>query len=98
MRYWVYIMSSHRKTLYVGVTRDLRRRVLEHRLRTRSDAFTARYRVTKLVYYDFTDDIAAAIAEEKRIKGMRRARKIELIEQQNLEWRDLAIDWFQDGR
>ena len=98
MLYFVYIMASKSKTLYVGVTRDLRRRVVEHRERLRPHAFSSRYRTAKLVFFETTTDVMAAIAREKQIKGWRRERKIGLIEQTNPDWRDLAVDWFQDGR
>jgi putative endonuclease len=90
----VYIMANARNTvLYTGVTSDLRVRLEEHRQGKHSEAFTRRYNIGKLVYYETTPNIAAAIAREKQIKAGSRARKIALIEGLNPEWRDLAEDW-----
>ncbi len=86
--YYVYIMSSYRGTLYIGVTNDVVRRVQEHKDH-RSDGFTAKYKVTKLVYCEETTDIRAAITREKQIKGWRRSKKIDLIESINPHWVDL---------
>jgi putative endonuclease len=66
--YFVYIMASRSRTLYCGVTRDLLRRVHEHRNGT-VPGFTSRYRVTRLVYFEATSDVRSAIAREKQIKG-----------------------------
>jgi putative endonuclease len=85
----VYIMASRKNgTLYTGVTADLARRVWEHRDKV-MPGFTARYDVTRLVWYREFDDIEIAIAEEKRIKRWRRAWKIQMIERMNPEWEDL---------
>ena len=88
--YAVYIMTNEGNTvLYTGVTNDLKRRVREHRMDLHPGSFTARYRLHKLVYYDVTTDIHAAIAYEKKIKAGPRRKKIELIENMNHEWTDL---------
>ena len=90
----IYIMSNARNTvLYTGVTSDLRIRVVEHRLESDPTVFTRRYNICKLVYYETTPNIAAAIAREKQIKAGSRAKKVALIEAMNPEWRDLAEDW-----
>ncbi|MFH1077905.1 MAG: GIY-YIG nuclease family protein [Patescibacteria group bacterium] len=87
--YYVYIMTNAVNTvLYTGVTNDLERRVFEHR-NSGPSSFTGRYKVTKLVYFDTTTDVNAAIAEEKRIKAGSRAKKIALVESMNPEWKDL---------
>jgi putative endonuclease len=87
--YFVYIMASKRNgTLYTGVTRDLSRRVYEHREGLVA-GFTKRYGVKILVHYERFDDVRAAIQREKNIKHWSRAWKIELIERDNLDWRDL---------
>jgi putative endonuclease len=91
--YFVYILSNTSKTLYVGVTNDRLRRLAEHRSKAVS-GFSARYNLTRLVYYEETSDIAAAIAREKQIKGWLRMKKIALIESANPHWKDLAADWF----
>ena len=92
--FFVYILSSRFRTLYVGVTNDLQRRVLQHRER-RPGSYTARYRISTLVYYETYSDPTAAIVREKQIKGWRRDRKDALIESLNPGWRDL-LDLGQD--
>lgn len=87
--YCVYIMSNkHNTTLYTGVTDNLQRRVNEHKTGVGSK-FTSRYNITKLVYYETTNDIEAAIMREKQIKGGSRKKKIDLVNSINPEWRDL---------
>ena len=89
--YHVYIMTNNSGTLYVGMTNDLRRRVREHRAARDDLSFTARYRVTRLVYYEpVSGDVYAALAREKEIKGWLRRRKVALIASQNPKWRDLS--------
>ena len=95
--YYVYIMSSEDFVLYVGVTRDLRRRVYEHRNPVQDGAYTARHRIFNLVYLEYTENIAAAIAREKQIKAWRRSRKVALIAGVNPGWSDLASNWFDDA-
>ena len=82
-------MSNGAKTLYVGATNDLPRRVVAHRNKTGS-MFVRKYNVTQLVYYEETNDVAAAIAREKQFKGWLRAKKVALIESVNPEWTDLS--------
>ena len=85
----VYLLASGRNgTLYVGVTSNLARRVWQHREHL-GDGFTARYDVTKLVWYEQHDTMESAIIREKRIKKWNRAWKVQLIEAMNPEWRDL---------
>jgi putative endonuclease len=91
-QYFVYILASQRNgTLYVGVTNDLVRRVQEHR-EGLVEGFTKRYRVKVLVYCEAHQDISKAILREKRIKRWRRDWKLELMERENPEWRDLWLD------
>ena len=86
----VYIMTNKDNTvLYTGVTSDLPARVQSHFYRLHLSAFTARYNVTKLVYYFSYFSIEEAIAEEKRIKGGSRQKKIDLINSMNPNWDDL---------
>ena len=88
--YCVYIMTNkHNTTLYTGVTNSLLRRVHEHKSGVGSK-FTHRYNITKLVYYETTNDVEAAIMREKQIKGGSRKKKIDLITSLNPEWRDLS--------
>jgi putative endonuclease len=90
--YFVYILASQRNgTLYVGVTSDLIRRVQEHR-EGLVPGFTKRHAVKLLVYFEAHRDINEAILREKRIKRWRRKWKLDLIEAQNPQWRDLWID------
>jgi len=91
-RCFVYILTNrHHTALYVGVTNDLVRRVHMHRTKIAS-GFTTRYNVDKLVYYDETSDVVAAIAREKQIKGGSREKKVELVNAMNPDWRDLSDD------
>jgi len=94
--YYVYIMSSHRGTLYMGVTNNLERRVHEHRHKL-AEGFTKRYNTSKLVYFETTSDVNSAIAREKELKGWRRSRKSALIESSNPYWSDLAEQWGRPG-
>ena len=82
-------MASRSRVLYTGVTNDLARRVNEHK-QGRGGAFTLKYRVTRLVYFEEFADIRDAIAREKETKGWKRSRKISLIESRNPTWEDLA--------
>ena len=88
--YYVYILASKRNgTLYIGVTNNLARRVWEHR-EGLIPGFTKTYGVKTLVYYETFEDIHAAIRREKRLKIYKREWKMNLIQQHNVEWRDLS--------
>ena len=90
MLYYVYILTNERgNVLYVGITNDLIRRVYEHKNHLDKGSFTARYNVTKLVYYESTSDVEAAIEREKQIKGWNRKHKNKLVETKNPNWIDL---------
>ena len=90
--YYVYILASQRNgTLYIGVTNDLARRVYEHK-NSLIEGFTKKYNVKTLVYYEMTDDIGVAINREKCLKKWNRKWKLNLIESQNPEWKDLSLD------
>ena len=90
MQYYVYILTNCTNTvLYVGVTRDLLRRVYEHKHNLDPDSFTARYAVHKLVYFESTSDVKAAIEREKQVKGWNRKRKNKLVETKNPNWVEL---------
>jgi len=91
-RYFVDILSSRTRRLYVGVTNDLERRVTEHK-RRETPGFTSRYNVDRLVYYEETSDVRAALERERHIKGWVRVRKIELVQSMNPTWEDLAAGW-----
>ncbi len=86
----VYIMTNvHNQVLYTGVTSDLIKRVSEHKEKKYDKSFSASYNLDKLVYYENYITIEEAIAEEKRIKGGSRTKKIKLIQSKNPEWKDL---------
>ena len=87
--YCVYILASRSRNLYTGVTGNLERRMVEHR-QGLVPGFTTRYRIFRLVYFEFFTDIRAAIAREKEIKAWRREKKIWLIKRNNPTWADLA--------
>ncbi|WP_420387754.1 GIY-YIG nuclease family protein [Roseivirga sp.] len=93
---FVYIMTNkYHTTLYVGVTSDLVSRVIQHREHHSPKSFTARYKCTKLVYYNSFNHIESAIAEEKRLKGGSRQQKLDLIENLNPNWDDLFLNEIQ---
>jgi putative endonuclease len=92
--YYVYILASLSRRLYVGMTNDLRRRVCEHKSGI-IPGFTQDYRITRLVYFEQTGDVLTAIARETHLKRWPRWRKERLIEVQNTGWLDLSVDWFQ---
>ena len=90
--YWVYILASRpRGTLYVGMTRDLVRRVYEHREGV-VEGFTSTHKVKMLIYYEQHATAMAAIQREKNIKHWSRKWKIDLIRSMNPDWRDLWDD------
>ncbi len=89
MAYYVYLLASRKHgTLYLGVTRDLVRRVHEHKIKA-TPGFTSRYGVDRLVWFEVYDDPGTAIAREKDLKKWRRDWKINLVEDQNPGWVDL---------
>ena len=90
-------MTNRSGTLYTGVTNSLERRVWEHKEKLVT-GFTKRYDMTRLVYYETTTDVHAAIAREKQIKGWLRKRKIALIESVNPRWKDLSEGWYEEGQ
>ncbi len=93
-RYHVYILASDSRVLYTGVTNDLHRRMFEHK-HGLVPGFTTRYSVTRLVYFETTCDVQAAIVREKAIKGWTREKRVRLVETVNAGWSDLAADWFR---
>lgn len=88
--YYVYILTNdNNKVMYIGVTNDLRRRLYEHRTHI-AGGFTKKYKTHKLVYFEHTTDINAAIKREKQLKGWKRDKKNALVEAINPEWNDLS--------
>ena len=75
--------------MYIGVTRDLVRRVYEHKHEMDPNSFTAQYKLHKLVYFEQTGDVRAALEREKQLKHWRRAKKNALVQAMNPEWKDL---------
>lgn len=92
--YYVYLLTNrHNTVLYTGVTNNLERRVHEHKTKA-IPGFTAQYNVNKLVYFEETINVQAAIAREKEIKGWRREKKDALVDSINPDWKDLSEEWF----
>lgn len=89
--YYVYIVASISRVIYIGVTNDLRRRVAQHQQKL-VEGFTQRYHCTRLVYYESTEDVQAALTREKELKSWRREKKIALIESLNPTWQDLSAE------
>lgn len=91
-QYYVYILASAKRgTLYIGMTSDLQKRIYQHKNEL-VEGFTKKYGVNRLVYFEETQDVMSAIEREKRMKKWNRQWKIELIESNNPEWRDLSED------
>jgi putative endonuclease len=90
--FYVYMLASRSRVLYIGMTNDLARRVEQHKTKS-MNGFTSKYNVNRLVYFETTNDPRDAIAREKQLKGWRRERKIALIEQANPAWKDLSETW-----
>ncbi|MCK4944791.1 MAG: GIY-YIG nuclease family protein [Alphaproteobacteria bacterium] len=90
--YFVYILTNWTSSvMYIGVTNNLERRLFEHKNKLVA-GFTSKYNVDKLVYFEGTIDIQAAIAREKELKSWRREKKNALVESLNPEWKDLSDD------
>ena len=94
--YYVYILCNwNNKVMYIGVTNNLERRIYEHKNKL-IEGFTSKYNINKLVYFEETSDIKAAIAREKQLKGLKRDKKNELVEAMNPEWIDLSENWYKE--
>ena len=93
MRQYLDDIMTNKSALYVGITNNLERRIFEHK-NSLIEGFSKKYNINRLVYYEGTNDILAAIGREKQIKGWRRDKKIALIQSINPEWKDLSEDWF----
>ncbi len=90
-KYYVYILSSRKKVLYVGMTDNLSRRTYEHKLGL-VDGFTKKYNVNQLVYYESHPTLTNALKREKQLKNWHRQWKINLIESVNKDWKDLYTE------
>jgi len=94
-KYYVYILASQRNgTLYIGFTNYLERRVLEHKQKV-VKGFTAKYNVTILVYFEEFDSAEDALLREKQMKKWKRSWKLNLIEKDNPNWKDLSEEWYK---
>jgi len=91
--YYTYIMASRSRTLYIGVTGDLKRRVFQHKWKEH-EGFTARYNCDRLVWFERHQYVQNAIAREKELKSWSRSKKIALIELLNAAWIDLSREWY----
>ncbi|KKQ56140.1 MAG: Excinuclease ABC C subunit domain protein [Parcubacteria group bacterium GW2011_GWA2_38_13] len=88
--YFIYILTNkNNNVLYIGVTNDLSRRITQHKNKV-VGGFTKKYNTDKLVYYEITNDIETALNREKQLKNWHRQWKIDLIEKENKEWKDLS--------
>ncbi|MBQ7903385.1 MAG: GIY-YIG nuclease family protein [Oscillospiraceae bacterium] len=93
--YYVYILSNwNNQVIYTGVTNNLERRVYEHKNKL-VDGFTKQYNIDKLVYFEQTTDVKAALEREKQIKGLRREKKNNLVNSINPDWKDLSNSWYK---
>ncbi len=92
--FYVYILTNPGRTLYVGMTNDLVRRMYEHRNRARP-GFAAKCGIDQLVIYEEVPTANEAIAREKQIKNWRREKKVALINEENPQWRDLSEGWYE---
>jgi len=89
-KYWIYIITNEYNTvLYTGVTNNLQKRIEQHKANENPKSFTAKYNLTKLVYYDPYHNISEAVTREKQIKAGSRKKKLSLIESFNPLWEDL---------
>ena len=95
--YYVYLLASKSRRLYVGVTNNLERRLYEHKHKL-VDGFTKSYNIDRLVFFDSTNDVRSAIEREKEIKRWRREKKIALIETMNPAWGDLSEGWMANEK
>jgi len=94
--YFVYLLTNwNNKVIYVGVTNNLLRRVYEHKNKL-VEGFTKKYNLGKLVFFEETSDVVAALSREKEIKKWRREKKDNLVVSMNPDWQDLSAEWF-DG-
>lgn len=92
-RYFTYIVACRSRTLYIGVTGNLEKRIFEHKWKEH-DGFTADYNCDRLVWFESYQDVTRAIAREKQLKGWRREKKTALINKLNPAWVDLSKDWY----
>ncbi len=92
--YFTYIVASQSRTLYIGVTSNLLKRVYQHKWKE-FEGFASRYNCDRLVWFERSQEVITAIAREKQLKGWRREKKIALIETTNPTWADLSREWYE---
>jgi len=92
--YYVYILASQRRVLYIGMTSAIEHRIFQHKIHA-FEGFTAHYNVTTLVFFERHVSVMTAIQREKEMKAWRREEKIKLIESINPKWKDLSYGWYQ---
>ena len=90
--YYVYILASAARVLYIGITANLHKRTWQHKEKV-FEGFTDKFQSCRLVYWESFDDVRSAIDREKQIKRWRREKKVALIKSVNPTWKDLAADW-----
>jgi putative endonuclease len=95
--FYVYVLSNVSKMLYIGVTNNLERRILEHKNKL-IPGFSQKYNLHRLIYFESFGDVRDAIVRGKQLKGWVRVRKVELIESKNPNWADLAEDLFETSK
>ncbi|MGC2472691.1 MAG: GIY-YIG nuclease family protein [Candidatus Sulfotelmatobacter sp.] len=95
--YYVYILASQTRVLYIGMTSGIEYRIFQHKTHA-FNGFTEKYNVTNLVYFERHQDVMTAIRREKEMKAWRREEKIQLIESTNPKWKDLSYGWYQRHR
>ena len=88
--YYIYILASIKRILYIGITSKFEQRLAQHRSHMYPRSFTSRYNVTGLVYFEEYARVEDAIVREKQLKGWRRSKKVALIESMNPTWTDLS--------
>ncbi len=92
-KYYVYLLTNwNNKVMYIGVTSDMAKRIYEHKKKL-VKGFTEKYNINKLVYFEETTDVMTALQREKEIKKWRREKKNQLVNQVNLAWKDLSLEW-----
>jgi putative endonuclease len=94
-RFFVNIMTNASRTMYVGMTTNLERRMYEHKQKL-VPGFTSWYNIMRLVHIEGYPDPRSATGREKEIKGWRRSKKLEPIEASKPEWHDLSPQWYED--